>query len=342
MGGAPVQHIILDHLSIYWSPQTITGAWTSGLASPQTAIKNVTWSNNIIAESLLPQHTAMNFGSNTASLAEAMTDLDIQSNLFFSNSHRVPLLKAKRSRFINNIIYNWSYYAAQVAPGVDVDIVGNLFKAGPLNSRAMKGEITAFLYDSGTCNHSGYMDFPPSLHVAGNKGPWGSPTPDGDNWSMVKRVGCENRSIVGDLSTSYQRGLPLAAAGTPIAVRNVNDIEAYLLPKVGASRRLDCLGNWVSNRDLADARVLDWYQNGRGSEVLHEDEVGGIPRISNGTPCIDSDGDGMPDAWEEMMGLDPRDPSDRNRVHSSGYTMLEWYLNGPVITAVAPSGITVD
>jgi hypothetical protein len=42
---------------------------------------------------------------------------------------------------------------------------------------------------------------------------------------------------------------------------------------------------------------------------------------------LDTDLDGMPDAWERANGLDPHHPDDRNLLHSSGYTMLEVYLN---------------
>ncbi len=35
----------------------------------------------------------------------------------------------------------------------------------------------------------------------------------------------------------------------------------------------------------------------------------------------------MPDEWEIKNGLDPKDPSDRNKVCEDGYTMLEKYLN---------------
>jgi len=41
----------------------------------------------------------------------------------------------------------------------------------------------------------------------------------------------------------------------------------------------------------------------------------------------DSDGDGMPDAWELKNGLNPSDKEDRNRIADSGYTMLEEYIN---------------
>lgn len=46
---------------------------------------------------------------------------------------------------------------------------------------------------------------------------------------------------------------------------------------------------------------------------------------------VDTDRDGMPDAWETAHGLDPNDPTDGNLCSLStlsGYTNLEFYLNG--------------
>lgn len=44
-------------------------------------------------------------------------------------------------------------------------------------------------------------------------------------------------------------------------------------------------------------------------------------------PITDWDGDGMPDAWEEQYGLDPRDPSDADKdLDGDGFTNLEEYI----------------
>ncbi len=43
----------------------------------------------------------------------------------------------------------------------------------------------------------------------------------------------------------------------------------------------------------------------------------------------DSDGDGMPDAWEIKYGLHPHDASDGTKdKNGDGYTNVEEYLNG--------------
>ena len=44
----------------------------------------------------------------------------------------------------------------------------------------------------------------------------------------------------------------------------------------------------------------------------------------------DMDQDGMDDAWEKKVGLDPANPEDRNRTTEVGYTALEVYLNSLV------------
>ena len=49
--------------------------------------------------------------------------------------------------------------------------------------------------------------------------------------------------------------------------------------------------------------------------------------MDTGTPVVDSDGDGMPDAFEVASGTEP-DTADHNGDHNGdGYTNLENYLH---------------
>ena len=56
-------------------------------------------------------------------------------------------------------------------------------------------------------------------------------------------------------------------------------------------------------------------------------DVGGYPEMKGGEALVDSDHDGMPDAWELAHGLDPKDPADAQKLAAGGYTNLEIYLN---------------
>ena len=51
-------------------------------------------------------------------------------------------------------------------------------------------------------------------------------------------------------------------------------------------------------------------------------QVGGYPVYETAEAPVDSDGDGMPDAWEQARGLDPSDAAD-----GAAYTLSETYTN---------------
>jgi hypothetical protein len=155
---------------------------------------------------------------------------------------------------------------------------------------------------------------------------------------MVRQVSrYESNFENGLLPEAYRRAtrLPPPEGGLDITPESVSGLEASMLQDaapnpVGASRRLDCLGNWVDVRDAADARTVNEYFSGAGARApATEDDVGGFPAIPSGTPCADADRDGMPDAWEVARGLKPDDPSDGNAVGAGGLTNLERYLAGP-------------
>jgi hypothetical protein len=57
--------------------------------------------------------------------------------------------------------------------------------------------------------------------------------------------------------------------------------------------------------------------------------VGGFPTFAAATAPVDTDKDGMPDAWEISKGLNPNDPADARRFNlSTGYSNIEVYING--------------
>ena len=106
-------------------------------------------------------------------------------------------------------------------------------------------------------------------------------------------------------------------------------------------------------RDAVDARVIKTVQTGKAIYAKDAPEfvspyvkrrlpadsykqgiitdirqVGGLPEYK-GEAVVDSDGDGMPDAWEVANGLNPNDPADANMdCNGDGYTNIEKYING--------------
>ena len=320
-------NMITDHVSATWSQDEILDS---------SGTNNVTHGFNIVGEPVgsntSPHPTSHSFLGGPPSESVTMTDLDVHHTLLMNTSHRNPLLRNKSTRMVNNLFYNLKVYGILASGGVVLDAIGNKWKAGPINPNPNWHEVSAF---------SGYSHLSspgtPSIYMIGNVG-WNQTNPNGDQQALANEVNSENPGFAeqGPLPSSWRRTSPMANTAHPIIAEPVSD-KASILAIVGASRMLDCNGNWVMSRagepirDDVDARMVNQYINNTGTSVLHRNEsnYGGYPTIANGTPCQDTDRDGMPDAWEFARGLNPNNAADRNGVGSGGFTNLELYLAGP-------------
>ena len=319
------ENIILDHLSLYWAENENFTVWSwSASHAPQ----NVTLQNSILAEMLDRVNVAV--GAETASAAEATKNIDFHNNLFANTKHRNPLLQNGETRFVNNIVYQWTSWASRTVGGVRADWIGNLYRPGPTppGSRGQQ-EIMAVAWSEAGTSLEKKINAAPSLFVGGNRGHQSGMDPRTDNWPYTREAGPkDNSGPIGPIPIDWRRAAPLPATPIPISVIHVDELENRLLPIVGASRRLDCSGNWLLNRDSTDERVINEYRNKGGMLISHESEVGGHPVLASDAPCKDSSGDGVPDAWAIANGLDHNDSSLGRRTHESGYTYLELYLSG--------------
>ncbi len=316
IGNGDVYNVILDHVSISWSDNKPITIWSN--YGPGVHDVTVQWT--ITSEGIQPHAVGPGTGNSNKTTA-AWTDIDFHHNFFADHSHRLPETTHKSMRWVNNIVYNWSFYASATLGAQASDFIGNLYKPGPLTSGAQKHE----LHFSDMAN--GWDNGAPSVYLLGNKGPnqW---FVSGDQWAMTSKITGENGKEVGPVPTNWRRYNPLPAEDFPIAADDANHLEDALFPTVGDSQRLDCNGNWVPNRDAVDARILTEYKLGKGVLPHSEDEVGGFPPVDPGTACVDSDHDGIPDAWEIGHGLNPKKPSEANKLNSDGYTNLEHFLGG--------------
>jgi pectate lyase len=338
-----VRNLMFDHLSMSWSEYKNWDVWAR---SASTAPRNITLQNSIAVE-VLSDRPNINTGGANSSSATASANIDFHNNLMGHSRHRNPLLKHGSGRFVNNIVYNWTYWASRTSGGVYGDFISNLYKPGPSEktSSSSKFELVFVGWEGHSIESRPNRD--PSLHVTGNRGFMSGMSPNTDNWMYTRRAdGSDNADVGGSAPAAWRRNTPLDVVGVPISSRHVDELENYLLPVVGASKRLDCNGNWIENRDTVDNRIIGDYQQNRGGLVSRESQVGGHPVLNVGTPCRDTSGDGVPDAWASANGLDPTDPSLGRRFHSSGYTYLELYLNGTQIGGApapeAPAQILVQ
>lgn len=77
-------------------------------------------------------------------------------------------------------------------------------------------------------------------------------------------------------------------------------------------------------RDAVDRRIVREVATGTGHIVR---TFGSLPPIAPGQPYVDSDGDGMSDAWEVAHGTDPRAPDAWGDADHDGWTNLDAFLD---------------
>ena len=105
-------------------------------------------------------------------------------------------------------------------------------------------------------------------------------------------------------------------------------------PQYGGSRgsKLGIIDS-PSNITLQDHDVFAALYEGDNASDNKEIDVTCYPRLQAtaeefANQVVDTDGDGLPDAYETSVGLNPNDPGDGQKLAPSGYSNLEMFLNG--------------
>jgi hypothetical protein len=302
--------MIVDHCSLSWA---IDGTHDLRYGA------NVTMQWCIFSEALNYSLHSKGEHAMCASYRSPTGNLTLHHNLFSTCRDRHPTLGSANEppRYIidfrNNVIYNWS--AGGTANFCDhfINCISNVWRPGPMTDInrlpiAMKGSLPEMAKG----------------HMEGNL----FENREGltqDNYAALDF----HRWLQPDSKYHYRGTLsqwrvdkpPQLGANMP-ATQSASDAFELVLAKAGASLR----------RDAVDTRIVNNVRTHKGKVIDSQDEVGGWPDLHSIDPPLDSDHDGMPDAWETAQGLNPRDPTDRNQIQGkNGYTMLENYLNSLIL-----------
>lgn len=130
---------------------------------------------------------------------------------------------------------------------------------------------------------------------------------------------------------------------TPIAYKDITthsaeDAYEKVLTYAGASLHRD----WVDDLMVSDTRgnVATYTGSGNNPGIINSQDDNkpsnasadwsAWPILQSQTAPTDTDGDGMPDAWEDANGLNKNDANDGKTVGDDGYTNLERYMNSLV------------
>jgi hypothetical protein len=224
-------------------------------------------------------------------------------NLLTSHTSRMPRI-ASSLTMSNNIIYNWGFNNAY--GGVtdrEYNVVNNYYKPGPSTLQSVKSQVL----------NPGDGKF----YVNGNY-MYGNPGVTADN-----RKGILNAIPATIISNTLFQN----ESYTNVTIEDAQSAYEQVLAKAGAV---------LPRRDAVDARLVEDVRNGTGRIINREFEVGGYPELKSAVAPVDTDHDGMPDAWEETKGLDKTNPADGKTITASGYSNLELYLNSLVDMSFAP------
>lgn len=353
-GGFDQRDIIIDHCSVSWSIDECLSVYGN---------VNTTVQWCIAAQSLVNSgHTK---GAHGYGCIWGGSGASFHHNLLAHHTSRVPRLGGRpttqtdeRVDMRNNVFYNWSGEGSYGYEGMDVNIVNNYFKPGP--GTTTKEEKQKRIAGIGIRTNSYIATYPayaPMLHV------WGKYYVDGnvnskfsdvtnDNWGLgvynqIDASGCDG-TYTQATKDSIKLTNPIAFVHT--TTQPAEDAYNLVVQYVGA-----CKGG----HDALDQQYLNDTKNGtatatgsgldRGFINTQNDNTAIVnqfgsawPTLTAGTKWTDSDGDGIPDAWETANGLNPNDASDGNAktLSSEGYTNLEVYMNSLVadITAACAAG----
>lgn len=223
-------------------------------------------------------------------------------NLYIDNKTRNPKVKGVND-FQNNVVYNWGGGGGYIAGDSDgesfANIINNYFISGPTTS------VTAFT--RGNANFHGYVSN--NFYDSNKNGVL-------DGTALCVKTTCYSDM---DIVTT-----PYTYPG-PATLLSPQDAVTHVLAGVGTS---------FPARDAVDARLVAEVKSWGTSGQLVSDETAspmfGPGYIAGGAKPADSDGDGIPDAWESANGLDPQDASDAMKIGSGGYANIEVYVNSLV------------
>lgn len=304
------RNVILDHCSVSWSIDEVVNTWHG--------VKNITMQWCLIAEPL--NRSVHPKGAHGYGASLGAENGSYHHNLFAHATARNPSIAGNHEHktvamdFRCSVIYNWQHRTCDGKP-VSANLVNNYFKPGPATQPEVRNRIVRI---DDTQSAYGY---PSHWFVDGNFVE-GAPEISADNWRGGVAYDRGKNSETSEASNRRREPFPTAAVTT----QSAPEAYALVLKQVGAT---------LPRRDRVDARIVAEVAAGKASVgngiIDSTDQVGGWPDYRSIPAPVDTDHDGMPDAWERAQGqgFDINDPADGPRdPDKDGYSNLEEYLNG--------------
>ena len=351
LGAMDRKNIIVDHCSVSWSIDECLSVYGSKDITVQWCISSQSLVN--AGHSKGSHGYGGNWGGSGASY---------HHNLMIHHTSRTPRLGPRpgtqtdeRMDLRNNVIYNWGGNGCYGGEGMNVNIVNNYYKPGPGTPSGTKGmriaSINIRTSDYTKHNTASPNEWDKMWHV------WGKYFVDGnvnskysqvtdDNWTYGIYNQIDANGNDGTYTEVTKDTIRLEEPIAFVATTTHTAEQAYekVLQYVGACLHRDALDDIMISDARDGVATFTGSGNGKGFINSQDDVKSKIPtlwpELKQEAPKADTDGDGMPDEWEDSHGLDKNNKADGNQTGEGGYTNLEIYLNSLVadITAAQNEG----
>lgn len=345
LGIENAKKFIIDHCSFGWSGEENMTIYDNKMTTIQWCIVHEGLYASGHAKGA--RSYACQWGGETATYHHNLLAHNISRTPRFNGSKNTDV--SVRYDYVNNVNYNWGKENSPYGAYIEIpngswsaNIVNNYYKPGP----ARPGTSSSFFVQSSYGTTMGDTLIA-KWHMSGNymEGTANS-AKNTDNY-----LGLDAGGYVGN-------GVPqsMLIAEMPfdvpykVTTETAHDAYNSVLAKVGAFPR-----DTVDRRIIHEVRTGTATGKGTSGKYLNKDGLSysnnpyyGVAKGIIDNPVLafgmeasypgyltyntitDDDKDGMDDAWELSNGMDPNDPTDRNKVTKSGYTVLEVYLNSLV------------
>lgn len=353
-------NVILDHCSMTWSMEECLTAYDTDYTTIQWCIVGEGLYNS--KNSKGARAYAMQWGGEHSTMHHTLITNSMSRSPRFNGVRSVSNNPGDHDRYVdsefaNNVLFNWGTnnngsYGGENYPDCKgynrVYMINNYWRPGP-----NAGSNRYFTTPSGP-NYGEY-------YLTGNKFELSSKyAPKSTPWSDAELAKVNADNYYGAVAGNASRGINITGANAekyllkelPYELSGLNyetadDAFMSVTTKAGASLpRYD----EVDSRLLAEAAgtadpqfkgsnnklgVIDTPDDVKlsypGTYVVNGVSYNNMPRMfveGQDKYMRDSDGDGMPDGYEDEVGLDKNNAEDGNAVAANGYTNLENYMNG--------------
>lgn len=226
-------------------------------------------------------------------ITDGTTNWTVAHCLWADNKSRNPKMKCG-IQYYNNVVYNYGngIIGGHSSAHHYQDVINNYFITGSNSGSSNK------YFDQWTeTDH---------LYSTGNY-------TDGNNDGVL------NGTLISDYNGATPMANPNFKTTHPMNLKTAEEAYYDIVEHVGASRV----------RDAHDQRIIDQLTSlgKKGAFIDDESGVGGIGTLAGGSALKDSDGDGMPDEWEEANGTNKNKYDANEDANGDGYTNIETYIN---------------